>query len=87
MTTDSSITNQTPLNQPSDTEPPSWQNAPDGFNWLAQDADGKWYWYKTEPVLGIGGGIWRSNSRNQQFAATGTPNPDWFESMQTRPNN
>lgn len=65
--------------------PPNWQLAPEGFNWLAQDADGKWYWYKTEPVLGVGGGVWRSNSRNQQFAADGQPNPDWFETMQTRP--
>lgn len=66
---------------------PDWNKAPEGFNWLAQDADGKWYWYKTEPVLGVGGGIWRSNSRNQQFAAEGQANLDWFESMQTRPDN
>lgn len=65
---------------------PDWRDAPVDFNWLAQDADGNWYWYKTEPVLGVGGGVWRSNSRNQQFAAHGEANPDWFETMQTRPN-
>lgn len=65
--------------------PPEWSDAPAGWNWLAQDADGKWYWYKTEPILGVDGGIWRSNSRNQQFACQGKPNPDWLESMQIRP--
>lgn len=64
---------------------PDWSNAPDGFNWLAQDADGKWYWYKTEPILGVGGGIWKSNSRNQQFAAEGESNNDWLDTMQVRP--
>ena len=66
---------------------PDWADAPEGFNWLAQDADGKWYWYKTEPILGVGGGIWKSNSRNQQFAADGDPNDDWLDTMQVRPDN
>lgn len=64
---------------------PDWSLAPEGWNWAAQDADGKWYWYRTEPVLGVGGGIWRSNSRNQQFALQGDPNPDWLETLQQRP--
>ncbi|MBB6084881.1 hypothetical protein [Castellaniella defragrans] len=77
------------MDTPSDTTPapqaPEWSQAPDGWDWSAQDADGRWYWYRTEPVPGIGGGIWRSNSRNQQFAAAGRPNPDWLESLRRRP--
>ncbi|MFC4298109.1 MAG: hypothetical protein WBF84_13220 [Castellaniella sp.] len=64
---------------------PDWSLAPAGWDWSAQDADGRWYWYRTEPVPGIGGGVWRSNSRNQQYAAGGPPNPDWFESLRRRP--
>lgn len=64
---------------------PDWSKAPDGWNWLAQDADGNWYWYQVEPSPGIGGGVWRCHSTKQQFAAPGTPNPDWFDSLQQRP--
>jgi hypothetical protein len=64
---------------------PDWSLAPAGWDWCAQDADGRWYWYRAEPVPGIGGGIWRSNSRNQQYAAAGRPNPDWFDSLRRRP--
>lgn len=38
---------------------PSWSQAPDGWNWLAQDADGRWFWYAVEPQLGLAGGVWR----------------------------
>lgn len=65
--------------------PPDWSAAPDGWDWVAQDADGKWYWYRTEPLPGIGGGVWRANSRNQQFACDGKANPDWLDTKQCRP--
>ncbi|MBV2180943.1 hypothetical protein [Castellaniella sp. MT123] len=64
---------------------PDWSTAPEGWDWAAQDADGQWYWYRTEPLPGIGGGVWRSNSRNQQYAGTGAPNPDWLDSIRHRP--
>lgn len=78
------------MNQPSAPSPllsgpPDWSGAPEGWDWAAQDADGRWYWYRTEPVPGIGGGVWRSNSRNQQHAGAGTPNPDWLDSLRHRP--
>ncbi|MGB6241071.1 MAG: hypothetical protein WBF69_01165 [Castellaniella sp.] len=64
---------------------PDWSTAPPDWNWAAQDEDGRWFWYRTEPVPGIGGGVWRANSRNQQYAGQGHPNPDWLESLQQRP--
>ncbi len=65
---------------------PDWRDAPGpDWNWLAQDADGQWFWYRTEPQLGWAGGIWRSNSRHQHPAGQGTPTPDWANSLQTRP--
>lgn len=75
--------------KPIDATPPSsapdWSAAPPDWNWTAQDEDGRWFWYRIEPVPGIGGGVWRSNSRNQQYAGQGAPNPDWLESLQQRP--
>jgi len=64
---------------------PDWSLAPEGWDWLAQDADGRWFWYRTEPTPGFGGGMWRSNSRNQQYAGPGQPNPAWDESLRRRP--
>lgn len=65
--------------------PPSWSDAPEGWNWLAQDADGCWYWYAVEPQLGLPGGVWRSPRRAQQLASQGSPNPLWYESLLQRP--
>ncbi|HMN20245.1 MAG TPA: hypothetical protein PKA16_02515 [Ottowia sp.] len=62
-----------------------WSEAQAGWNWAAQDGDGKWYWYRTRPILGLAGQIWRANSRNQRFAGQGAPNPDWDLSLQHRP--
>ncbi len=73
-------------NQPTEAlSTPDWAEAPTGWNWAAQDGDGKWYWYRTRPILGLAGQIWRANSRNQQFAGQGAPNPDWDLSLQHRP--
>lgn len=64
---------------------PGWGGAPAGWNWLAQDADGRWFWYRTEPQLNWSGGVWRSHSRNQQLAAEGTPDPNWDATLRVRP--
>jgi len=71
-------------NCPASSAPP-WSDAPDGWNWLAQDEDGRWFWYAVAPQAGIGGGVWRSPRRAQQFAAQGEPNPLWYESCRQRP--
>ncbi|RTZ44604.1 hypothetical protein EKL30_08555 [Candidimonas sp. SYP-B2681] len=68
-----------------DFDTPSWSLAPEGWNWLAQDEDGRWFWYGVKPVLGIGGGVWRAPSRAQCLAGHGPPNPDWHASLQERP--
>lgn len=33
---------------------PSWDDAPDWANWLAQDSDGRWAWYKEQPTIALG---------------------------------
>lgn len=64
---------------------PDWTEAPPQWDWLAQDEDGRWFWYGVRPRPGIGGGVWRSPSRMQQFAGQSQPNPDWLDSLQQRP--
>lgn len=54
-----------------------WAQAPQGWNWAAQDGDGRWYWYCTRPQPGFAGRVWRANSRSQQLAGQGAPNADW----------
>lgn len=66
-------------------EAPDWSGAPEGWNWAAQDGDGRWFWYRTRPVLGLAGRVWRSNSRNQRPADQGQPNSDWALTLCRRP--
>ena len=66
--------------------PPDWADAPPGWNWCAQDEDGRWFWYRQAPLPGMGSGVWRAHSRDQQLAAeTGIPNLDWFDTLHQRP--
>lgn len=39
---------------------PSWDDAPEWANYLAQDYDGKWGWYKSKPETnnGLFGVVW-----------------------------
>lgn len=62
-----------------------WSQAPEGWGWAAQDEDGRWFWYKVQPVLGIGGGVWRAPSKAQRLAAQGEPNPLWHQTLRQRP--
>ena len=62
-----------------------WSQAPAGWMWAAQDGDGRWFWYRTCPQPGWGGQLWRANSRNQQLAGQGLPNPDWHLTLVQRP--
>ena len=64
---------------------PAWDKAPEGWNWRAQDADGRWYWYAVEPTPGMAGGVWRSPRRSQQYAGEARPNPTWHQTCEKRP--
>jgi hypothetical protein len=66
-------------------EAPAWAGAPTGWDWLAQDEDGRWFWYGVRPQPSLGGGVWRAPSRAQKLASQGAPNPDWAESLRSRP--
>ena len=62
----------------------AYQGVADALHALAQDEDGRWFWYRNEPTPGFGGGVWRANSRNQQYAGQGQPNALWMESLRRR---
>src|SRR3546814_9739627 len=64
---------------------PDWSGAPEGWNWQAQDEDGRWFWYRVRPEPSIGGGVWRAPSRAQQLARQEEPNPDWVDTLLWRP--
>lgn len=64
---------------------PVWEHAPTGWDWLAQDQDGKWYWYAKQPTAGVDGGVWRSNSRAQKYAGQSNSNQGWLDTLCKRP--
>ncbi len=64
---------------------PDWADAPANWHWLAQDEDGRWFWYGVQPTPSIGGGVWRAPSRAQLLAGESDANADWLNTLQKRP--
>jgi hypothetical protein len=58
---------------------PDWKDAPEWAQWVAMDADGKWYWHEDEPVAS--GGEWFSTDGRCRVVR----NMDWKESLEPRP--
>ena len=70
---------------------PSWDDAPEGFDWLAQDESGKWHWYTKEPVDIDQNNEWwhadHGNSYKHRLAdeLERPTNPDWRNTLIRRP--
>ncbi|AFV50671.1 hypothetical protein G169_gp58 [Pseudomonas phage AF] len=68
---------------------PDWKDAPEGFEYLAQDKDGEWYWWISEPFADTNLGYWMSDFKNNDCRDAGLvepePNPDWQETLERRP--
>lgn len=64
--------------------PPSWDDAPEWAARLAQDANGKWYWYDLPVEARIIGWEARGDEFQVTLAGTGAPNPNWRNTLQTR---
>jgi hypothetical protein len=58
---------------------PSWDDAPEWANWLAQDENYLWYWYEYKPVSGIYMFLYGGN------CAEASTNQDWRDTLQPRP--
>lgn len=65
---------------------PSWDDAPEWANWLAQDSNGWWYWFEIEPYQeeacwNFGG----DEEYDRIRAIDAIPNPNWRNTLQSRP--
>ena len=62
---------------------PGWELAPNGYYWMAQDKDGKWFFYKTQPSPNDGAFY----SRGAIISAPGTHRVlgDWRNTLERRP--
>lgn len=61
---------------------PSWDEAPFWAKWLAQDADGEWWWYEVQPEKGV--------TRWCSFGMVKAANPPtsyplWNTTLESRP--
>ena len=61
---------------------PSWEDAPEWANWLAQDHNGHWYWYKKKPSFRASNGYWVNGGRACSAGLTEPPVPP----IEERPN-
>ena len=71
-------------------EKPSWADATDWAMWIAQDANGAWYWYSDEPCADVTHWVVRSDSSVQhrfemQDVEPVSPKWDDYESNLNRP--
>lgn len=66
---------------------PDWGDAPKWAKWLAQDADGEWFWWKAKPRPGGADKFWVPVKFSGPFtrAMRGAQNPDWAETLERRP--
>ena len=71
---------------------PNWDDAPDWAEWLAQDADGEWAWFREPPHLDQNGSkTWIvSNPDGQPLptwvkAGSGKTNPNWRKTLEPKP--
>lgn len=65
---------------------PSWDDAPEWANWLAQDWDGYWVWFKPKPTPVVNLGYWsRSLALKWSNAQRGTVIGGWLDTLERRP--
>mgnify|MGYP006440564041 CR=1 FL=1 len=73
----------------SQNDKPKWQDAPDWANWLAQDADGRWYWFENPPLI-IDDHIyqeWVKPSGKHQYTYQQSKVFNWKLALEERPSN
>lgn len=65
---------------------PSWDDAPNWANWLAQDKSGKWYWFDVRPYARADAWDYRETEARYKLAASsGIENEEWLRSLVARP--
>lgn len=64
---------------------PDWREAPDWAHYLAQDSSGHWYWFSSEPHIGLANG-WILIVGKHGFSQSGTVIGDWRRTLELHPN-
>ncbi len=70
--------------------PPPWSEAPPWAKYRAQDEDGAWFFYKKNPYATSIDVEWRTNDISDNgcvLAKWCTPNPNWRDTLEKRPEN
>jgi len=79
--------------KPEPAVPPSWDDAPEFAGWRGQNLNGAWYWYHSRPEQGAFSCYettplvrWKPGMYGWNcYALCGTPNPNWRDTLQQRP--
>lgn len=65
---------------------PSWDDAPNWSNWLAQDKSGKWYWFSVRPYARSDAWDYiETEARYKLAASSGIENEEWRSALFARP--
>ncbi len=66
---------------------PEWKDAPKWANWLAQDANGDWYWYKEKPEPDSANHIWHIVAKfGYKYRRALMPYVEkWYHTLESRP--
>lgn len=62
---------------------PDWKDAPDDAEWLAQDLDGWWHWYPSEPLSRST--VWMNKEEDWTPACQGVSATHWRSTLERRP--
>ena len=64
---------------------PSWDDAPEYANWLAQDENGMWYWYEIEPHQEAACWNFHGDDDYERVNRIGdSANPNWRNTLKAR---
>ena len=65
---------------------PKWAEIPERYRWLAQDANGEWWGYKTKPAVNAPFGAWAyGDVLSGEILATGPKCASWRGTLEHRP--
>lgn len=65
---------------------PSWNDAPEWAQWLAQDKNGCWFWYERKPTVSTFKQQWVINKpRRVEVAGKGACETEWQNTLEQRP--
>lgn len=64
---------------------PDWKDSPEWAQWLAQDSNGKWFWYEREPLVHFQ--TWDADlkAESSRVAEAKSDLVPWRETLECRP--